>query len=211
MPFTLPENSYPPGHSSTKKSPVPCPEYADAEQRRPGSDRILLQQTRDPYVIYDMSSGLDCNAIASNNQDVMKMLDDLEDELSSIRDTIQGGACSNGKSVGSSPRIESLNTVGQTLLKEAEDGGLQGRSWAMGRWKAELPGSHPWYCAEGVDGRARGASHANASSGTDDQNHKGANGYAGVVEHDEDKWSNVATAADSDMDVEEKPAVATAN
>lgn len=211
MPFTLPENSYPPDHRSTKKSPVPGPEYADAEQRRLGSDRILVQQTRDSYVICDMSSGLGRNAITLNNQDVMKMLDDLEDELSSIRDTIQGGACGNGKSIRSGPRIESLNTVGQTLLKEAEGDGLQGRSWAMGRWKAELPGSHPWYCAEGVGGRAGDASHTNASSGTNDQDNKGANGYVAAVEHDEDKWSNMATAADSDMDVEEKPAVATAN
>ena len=211
MPFTLPGNSCPPDHSSAKKSSAPGPEPADAEQRRPGSDHTLVQKTRGPYVTHDMPSGLGRNAIALNNQDVMKMLDDLDDELSSIRDTTQGGACGNGKSVRFDPRIESLNTVGQTLLKEAEDDRPQGRSWAMERWKAELPGSHPWYCAEGVGGRAGDASHTNASSGADDQDHKGANGYASAVGHDEDRWSNVATAADSDMDVEEKPAVATAN
>lgn len=170
-----------------------------------------MQQTRDSYVIHDMSSSPDRNAIVLNNQNVMKMLDDLEDELSSARDTIPGGACGNGKSIGSSLKIESLNNVGRALLKEAEDDRLQGRSWVMGRWKAELPGSHPWYYAEGVGGRAGDTSHTNASSGTDDRDHEGANGYAGAVEPDEDRWSNVATAADSDMDVEEKHVVATAN
>lgn len=211
MPFTLPENSCPLDHSSTKKSTVPGPETADAGQRHPSSDHTLVQQTRDPYVIHDMSSSLGRNAIALNNQDVMKMLDDLEDELSSTRDTIPGGACGNGKSIGSSLKIEPLNTVGQALLKEAEDDRLQGRSWVMGRWKAELPGSYPWCYAEGVGGRAGDPSHTNASSRTDGQDHEGANGYAGAVEPDEDKWSNLATAADSDMGVEEKLVVATAN
>jgi hypothetical protein len=157
-----------------------------------------------------MSSSVGRNTIALNNQDVMKMLDDLEDELSSIRDTIPGEACGNGTSSRSSPRVGSLNTVGQPLFKEAEGDRLQGRSWAMGRWKAKFPGSHPWYYAEPAGGHAGDVAHTNASAGTDDQD-EGANGRAGAVVHDEDRWSNVATAADSDVDVEEKLVVATAN
>jgi hypothetical protein len=211
MPATVPENSYPFNHSSTRKSTVPDPETAAAEQRRPSLDHALAQQTRDSYVIHDMPSGIGRNAIALNNQDVMKMLDDLEDELSSIKDTISGEACGNGASSGSSPKIGSVNTDGQSLLKKAEDGRLQGRSWAMGRWKAELPGSHPWYCAKRVGGHAGDASHTNTSAEADDQDHEGANGCAGTVEPDEDEWSNVATAADSGVDVEESLVVATAN
>src|SRR5437868_15527173 len=99
MPFTPPENSCPPDHSLTKKSIGPALETAGAEQRHPGSDHTLVQQTRDPYVTHDMSSSLSRNAIALNNQDVMKMLDDLEDEHSSIRDNVPGGECGKGKSM----------------------------------------------------------------------------------------------------------------
>jgi hypothetical protein len=129
-----------------------------------------------------MSSSIGRNAVALNNQDVMKMLDDLEDELSSIRDTISGEACGNRTSSGSSPKIGSVDTAGQPLLKEAEDDRFRGRSWAMGRWKAELPGSHPWYYAKRVGGRAGDASHTNESVEVDDQDHEGANGCAGTVE-----------------------------
>jgi hypothetical protein len=151
-----------------------------------------------------MSGSIGRNAIALNNQDVMKMLDDLEDELSSIRDTISGRAC------GSSPKIRSVNTARQPLLKEAEDGRFQGRSWAMGRWKAELPGSRPWHYTERVGGRAGDASHTNTLAEADHQDHEGTNGCAGTVGPDEDKWSSAATAADSDVDVEENPVVTTA-
>jgi hypothetical protein len=158
-----------------------------------------------------MPSSIGRNAIALNNQDVMKMLDDLEDELSSIRDTISGEACGNETSSESSPKIGSVNTAGQPLPKEAGDDRLQGRSWVMGRWKAELPGSCPWRFAKRVGGRAGDASHTNASAEVDHQDHEGANGCAGTVEPEEDKWSNVATAADSDVDAEEGLVVATAN
>jgi hypothetical protein len=211
MPANVPENSCLFDHSSTRKATAPDPETAAAEQRLPSSDHTLVQQTQNSYVIHDMSSSIGRNAIALNNQDVMKMLDDLEDELSSTRHTISGEACGNGISSGSSAKIGSVNTAGQPLLKATEDDRFQGRSWAMGRWKAALPGSHPWHFAKRVGSRAGDASRTNVSTEADDQDHEGANGCADTVEPDEDKWSNVATAADSDVDVEEDLVVATAN
>jgi hypothetical protein len=206
----MPEKFSPLGHNLTSKSMAPHPEIATAERRHRGSDHALVQHTRELDVIHDMCSDVSRNATALNNQDVMKMLDDL-DELSSIGGTIPGEVCRNGTSSGPSSEVESLNTVGQPLVKEAKDDRLQGRSWTMGRWEAELPGSHPWYYAERVGGCVGDASHPNASTGIDGQDNIGANGCAGAVEPDEDKWSNVATAADSDVGVEERLVVATAN
>jgi hypothetical protein len=106
---------------------VDNPKTAAADQRKPGAQHALGQQTEDQYFIHDMAKGprVGIQALTKDVQDVMKMLDDLDDLASEHQSSSMSG-----------PETISSSTVVRTLPDGAEKRRVNGRSCSM-RTRAE--------------------------------------------------------------------------
>ena len=210
----MPHSSHQREQSSSNKSTASEPDPTAASQRRTDPDHNPGQETGDQHVIHDMTidgEHICTGLVTEDGSDVMKMVDDLEDMISSTPETRMSEACVNRASSGSNLKIASPNNLGNALPNKAYNCKIQDRSWAMRRWNSEPVGTHAWHYARLVNGHRRDGSHNTNSAGGDEPDHEMANGLQGVIDVAEDVWSNKASAGAGDEDAEEISSRATAN
>jgi hypothetical protein len=180
---------------SLNRSTASVPQNTPADQQHPGSDHNATQLTQDHYVIHDMAikaQQLDSRVLTVDEQDVAKMLDDLEDEI-----------FQHQPSNTFSPETASSEAIEQPLRNGAENNRLEDLSWALRRWKSQLFEALPSHCCKLVSDTTGGGPHNKELAGTYDGD--------GAADADEEVWSNKASAGAGDEDTEEKLAGTTAN
>jgi hypothetical protein len=200
----MPDGSCQPDHDSSTESTVPESGTAATDQRRPSSDHIPRQQKANLYIIHDMvmdGQRIDTNSATKDEQDIMKMLDNLVAEMSSHHPT-------NVSRWADAPS----HPTRQVLLNGAENDWPQDLSFAMRRWKSLPSDALPWHCPELLSGTARG--------GTDNHNRAEINSNGlnkdddvvdSVVDGGAEAGSNKALAGTETEEMEEKLAGTIAN
>jgi|ERR1700722_5256974 hypothetical protein len=154
---------------------VPDLEIAAANQRQPSSDHTPRQLNGDLYLIHDMitkGQRIVTNTINGDGQDVMKVLEDLDVEISRHQHF-----CTF------SPETASSIIVDQILPNGTENDRLQDPSSAMRHWKSRPFDALSWHGDELFSAIVREGTHNEKRAGTDD---KGLNEGDGAVDADEE-------------------------
>lgn len=156
--------------------------------------------TEEHYPIHDFiidQQHVDTHVFTWNEKHVMKMMDDLEDEI--LR--LQSCGIPN-------PETASSDTVEQALPNGAESDRFQDLSWSMSRWKSQPFENQSWHCVELVSNIAAERPHTKEVGG---MHTKRANDADGAADGGEEMWSNKASAGVGGEGTEEKLAGTIAN
>jgi hypothetical protein len=140
---------------------------------------------------------IDTNSATKDEQDIMKILNNLVAEMPSHHPA-------NVSGWADAPS----HPARQVLLNGADNDWPQDLSFAMRRWKSLPLEALPWHCTDLLRGTARGGTDNHNRAGTEGD---GLNKDDGVVDGGEEAGSNKASAGSENEEVEEKLTGAMAN
>jgi hypothetical protein len=182
-------------------------------RRNPASDHNLQQLKEIHYVIHDMTiqeEHIDSDHLVGDRRNAMKMMNDLEDALSSLSDPSLGKISSKIpsklRSTGCLPNwsptkfytgSNSLNSLKQAFPSSSIKGGQLEASLNVGRVRPKLVKAHPWNHAELINNTAQ-YSCTTMPAGSRDRAHY----RDSAVDASEDMWSVETLVGDLDEDIE---------